>query len=139
MAGLREKLLSARGKLRREPVDVPELADVLGGERLYVTELTAGQLDYWEEQRYQRDGKGVKLVLQDSRALLVVLALTDEAGNRVFADDDVPAVSALPGLMVSRIVAAAQPLSGIGEAGPEKNGTPSPTPTAPSGLPTASP
>lgn len=113
---LRDQILQA-SDLPREAITVPEW----GGVTVYVRTMTAAERDLFDAslssgQSGQRDFGNV-------RARLLVLALVDEAGERLFADTDAAALGAKSSLALTRLFAVASRLNGIGQAGEalEKN------------------
>src|SRR4051812_3473909 len=88
-----------------ELVPVPEW-----GTDVYVRVMSGEERDAWERGAFD-DGKGSGGV----RAKLLVRALCDEAGQRVFADDDAPALSQKSGVVLSRLYDAASRVNGIGK------------------------
>lgn len=102
----RSEMLRER-PLRRELVRVPEW-----GGQVLVRELTGEERDQFEaglvEQR-QRGG----LNLKNLRARLVVLAVCDEAGARIFSDLDADALGRQGAAPVGRLYDVAARLSGL--------------------------
>ena len=99
---LREKMLAA-DDLARVTVAVPEWdMDVT------VRGLTAGEVE--EFGRAINDG-GAENVM----ARLVVKVVVDQDGARVFADEDITALSAKNSGVVKRLFDAAQEASGLGD------------------------
>lgn len=127
--GIREKLQAVAKRLNREPVDVPEWADDLGGEQLLLQELSGADRDRYEASRMtvSFDAKGNadrKLNLANIRARLVVLSLVDADGKRVLSDADAAWLGQASGLVLDRLFEVASRLSGIGrdaEEDAEKN------------------
>jgi hypothetical protein len=142
---LRENLLEARGRLRREPAAAaPELEDLLAGQPLYVRELTAAERDEFEagrvRTRYLPGGQmRQELALANVRARLLVLVLCDEQGRRVFREEDAVELGGLPAIVLDRWYEQAARLSGMSATTDEelaKNsgraggaGSPSPSPS----------
>ncbi|MFO8014747.1 MAG: phage tail assembly chaperone [Phycisphaerae bacterium] len=90
-----------------ERLSVPEW----GGD-VYVRVMTAAERDAWENDLYARQQKGQ--ALKNVRARLAVRVLVDEAGRRLFSDDDAAALGAKSGRALDRIFEAAQRLNGLG-------------------------
>lgn len=106
MAILTKEAILNSSDLKRETVDVPEW----GGEVL-VRELTSAERDQFEifilERKKQDDYRGV-------RAKLLSLTVVNEAGERLFSDDDIEALAQKSASAVDRIFSVAQRLSGFG-------------------------
>lgn len=116
--GLRDKILKAKGRLRREPVEVPEWADLLEGEKVYVRELTGRERDEYEAERVKvtfgpRGRVSQEINLRNLRARLVVRTLVGEDGKRVFSEADAAEVGELGGAVLDRLFDVAQRLSGL--------------------------
>ncbi|HVS37201.1 MAG TPA: hypothetical protein VMS17_16685 [Gemmataceae bacterium] len=111
---LRDRILAPRPR-RREPIDLPELADVLGGERLYVWEMKGTERDEYEAGlvTFSPDGKRRETNLANVRAKIACKCLVTEAGERVFTDADAEAVGELGAAALDRIYEAAARLSGM--------------------------
>ena len=102
-------------------------ADILGQkdivtEDLFVQEwdawvkvkvMTATERDHFEASTVQREGKKTTLNLQGIRARLCILCLVDEAGNRMFSDEDEYALGTKSGAAVDRVFVVAQRLNGL--------------------------
>ncbi len=107
----RDQILAARGRLKVSTVDVPEW-----GGKVCVRELTAkersdfaAELGSWEGGQFvPRPGAE-----RTAQAVLLVLSVVDEAGNRLFTPEDVPALLELGGAAIDRISAEAARLSGL--------------------------
>jgi hypothetical protein len=115
MALNRDAILGAVD-VQTEKVDVPEWG---GG--VIVRGLTGDELDSFQgsirQFRPTFDGKGMEPVLvQDGmRAKLLVKCLVDEAGERLFTDQDAPALGAKNGSVIDRLYDVAARLSGLSE------------------------
>lgn len=101
--------------LRREWVEVPEWG---GG--VYVQAMPGLALDQYEQRMLARrtvekDGKTVKINLDNTRAELVVLTACDEQGAPIFTLDQVEALGKKSGAALNRVVTAAQRLNGMTE------------------------
>jgi hypothetical protein len=115
MALNRDAILGAVD-VQNEKVPVPEW----GGD-VIVRGLTGDELDNFQgsirQFRPSFDGKGMEPVLvQDGmRAKLLVKCLVDEAGERLFADQDASALGAKNGSVIDRLYDVAARLSGLSE------------------------
>jgi len=94
-----------------EDVDVPEL-----GGTVRVTELSVGALgDFYYS--FTKDENGKQIVkLEHFREKLLAWTLTDEAGERLFADEDIPAIGKKSVKVVTRLFEIAQKLNGMDAA-----------------------
>ena len=101
----RDQILKTGGSLKRETVDVPEW-----GGKVIVTELTGRERDSWEDSVLDEDEK---MSRDNIRAKLIVRAVIDEDGNRIFKDDDADAVGDLSGAAISSLFSVASKLSGL--------------------------
>lgn len=116
--GLRDKVLSLKSRLRRERVELPELADVLGDEELYVREMTGRERDDFEQSRvklhFDSRGRGqAESNFANLRARLVAKCLTGADGKRLFDDEEADQVGELPGSILDKLYETAQRLSGL--------------------------
>jgi len=108
MTLLSKQQILAAPDLVTEDVPVPEW-----GGTVRVRAITAADRDAFETS-VVGDGKG-KRNLTNLRARLVALAIVDEAGQRVFAAEDVEALGNKSGAALDRVYAVAQRLSGLTE------------------------
>ena len=115
----REALLAATA-LPRETVQVPEL-----GGAVVVQGLSGIARDAFEGSMFTQRGKTRELNMQNVRARLVALCLVDEAGARVFQDDDVPALGQVRADILDRLFGVAQRLSGLRDQDVDELGQPS--------------
>ncbi len=88
-----------------ERVNVPEW----GGE-VFIKSLTARQRDAFEASVTHQGGKQ-RTNLRDLRARLVAICMVDENGNRLFGDNQIPALSAKCGKALDRLFEACQTLN----------------------------
>jgi hypothetical protein len=93
------------------PVAVVEVPEWGEGAHVRVGSLTAADRDAFEADTIarRRDGRD----LENIRARLAVLCIVDEQGNRVFSDDDAPALGQQSAAALGRIFAAATQLNGL--------------------------
>lgn len=75
--------------------------------------LTGAERDYFESSIIRRNGKVVSQNLQNVRARLCALCIVDEAGQRIFGEEDEYALGRKSGAALERIFAAAQRLNGL--------------------------
>ena len=102
---LRDRLLAA-DDLGREPVDVPEWAEWLNGDQLYVRGMTAGEVERFGSQLNSNSG-------QQIMSSVAAQCTVDADGNRVFSDEDVEALAGKNLHAVKRLFDAAQAASGL--------------------------
>ena len=129
MGTLAEKILAAQD-IEREAVECPEW-----GCTVHIRAATGKERDEWEGSLSTDAArpKDRKLKYAGARARLVVKVAEDEAGARIFSDDQADALSGKSGRVLDRLFDAAARLAGITEDESEKN-----SPTR-NGSPTASP
>jgi hypothetical protein len=102
----REAIL-ASDDLRREPVDVPW---EMGGKKLYVRELTAKERDEYLAITMKT---GTFAWGKNLTAELLVKAIVNEDGERLFSDDDAEALGAKGTSVLSKLFKVAMRLSGM--------------------------
>lgn len=131
--GIREKLLAAKTRRRREPLP-QRVADLLGlepGEKVYLQEATASDLDAWENSKLlttvERGGRvSHRQNLDNIRARLLVYCLVDKDGKYICENDgDAKALGELPAEAVKEMYEIAARLNGLRqneEDAPLKNG-----------------
>jgi hypothetical protein len=101
----REQFLGA-ARFPTEKVDVPELGDCV-----YVRSIQSDERDAYEQSLQQRRGRDYVQNFNGARARLVALCASDEQGNRLFTDNDVPALSKFPAAPMDRVFEAAMRLN----------------------------
>jgi hypothetical protein len=143
---LKARILSARDRLRVEDVTdlAPELAGALGGERLYLRELTAAQRDAYEAHRLRQRSDGrrsvVELHLRGTRGLMLALTLCDQSGKLLFREQDADELGGLPAAAADRLFEKALAMNGMDRQADEElaknlsrgggDGSPSPSPAS---------
>lgn len=105
----RDEILSI-DDVKTETVDVPEW----GGE-VIVRNVGGRDRDRWEASLTQQRGNQTVQNLDNMRAKLVVKAVVDEDGNRVFSDQDANALGGKSSAAIVRVFNVAARLSGIGD------------------------
>jgi hypothetical protein len=105
----RDAILKA-DDLVSEVVDVPEW-----GGKVRVRSLTGQERDAYEQSITRRRGTSIELNLVNARAKLIALTVVDDAGARVFADDDVVELGKKNATALNRVFEVAQRLSGLTE------------------------
>lgn len=118
----RNSILGVQDNIEREIVNVPEW-----GGKVLVRGLTASERDQYEESLIVTKGKDRGLNMQHARAKLAQIACIDEAGNRLFTAEDIPALGRKSSKALDRVTKAAQRLSGIGDDELEELSSPSET------------
>ena len=98
--------------LRTEDVPCPEW----GGD-VRVRNLTGSERDQWE--MWIVGPEGTERNTANIRARLVSLVAIDEAGARLFSDDDIKALGFKSAAALDRVFSVAQRLSGLTEASKE--------------------
>lgn len=123
MAILTREAILAGVKLPSEIVDVPEL-----GGAVIVRGMTGSERDAFENGCFQGKGKKRDFSAQDVRAKLVAYCCIDEAGQRVFSDNDVALIGQVRADVVDRLFSVAARLSGMTPEDADELGRRSPTP-----------
>lgn len=113
----REAFFGAHAKLPRETVHIEEL-----GGSVIVQGLTGKQRDQYETSCIVQKGNKRTFNLVDARAKLVMLAIVDADGVRLFQTSDVAQLSAMPAAVLDRLFSVAQRLSGISDEDQEELG-----------------
>jgi len=106
---LRDKILGAED-LHREKVDVKEW-----GETIYIREMTGGERDAYDASLIDKASLTTKEKLKNMRAELVVLCAVDEAGERIFSDEDVELVTNKNAKVLDRLADIAQVINKLSE------------------------
>lgn len=106
----REQIIEADDR-KTEDVAVPEW-----GGTVRVRALSGAERDAYEAGIVQLRGDGSKSVnLKNLRGRLVSLSCVDEAGNRIFTDEDAIALGDKSAAALERVFDAARKLSGLTE------------------------
>ena len=103
----RDEILRA-ADCRPEPVSVPEW-----GGQVWIRPITAAERDRFEMRFHAAEGAGR---YENLRAALVAMALADEEGRRLLADEDAAALGAKSAAVLDRLFDVAKHLAGIGPA-----------------------
>ncbi|MCP4897614.1 MAG: hypothetical protein GY906_11635 [bacterium] len=107
----RDEILATRGTLKSERVSVPEW----GGD-VIVRELTGAERDAWEASIVDvNTGSFTEEKAANTRAKLVARTVVDEAGNRLFTEEDIERLGGLSASGLSRVFNVAASLSGLTE------------------------
>jgi hypothetical protein len=105
----RESILQLVATLPVEQIVVAGIA-----EPFYLRGLTAGERDAFEAACFVGKGPNKEMNFVNLRARLLVRALCDKDGARLFTDSEVETVAGLPARIVDPLFDAAQKLSGMG-------------------------
>jgi hypothetical protein len=97
--------------LKTEPVQVPEW-----GGSVIVRTMTAAERDTFEGGLVKGDGKNKKTDFTNFRAKLVALTVVDEAGERLFADEEAAQLGKKSAAAMQRVFEVAQRLNGLTQA-----------------------
>jgi len=100
----REEIL-AKVTLKTEKILVEEW----GGDVL-ISEMSGFSRDSWEQAISEKDGSG-RLV--SPRSKLVLFTVVDEAGNRIFKDDDIQAIGKLSAAALEKVCAVSMRLNAL--------------------------
>lgn len=103
-----------------EVVLVPEWKENGQPIAVRVQSLTGAERDVFESESVRRKGKKVETNMENFRARLLVRTVVDEAGDRIFDDDDAQWLGQKSAAAISRIYDVAARLSGITEQDAEE-------------------
>ena len=138
MSLLSKTAILAAQDLQTEELEVPEW-----GGAVRVRSFTGRERDAFEASMVRGDGRDRKVDLTNMRARLVGLTVIDEAGQRLFTDEEVDLLGAKSGAALDRVFAVAQKLNGLSGADVEElsknsSGVPSAVSISDSALPSDS-
>ena len=138
MSLLSKTAILAADDLQTEELEVPEW-----GGAVRVRSFTGRERDAFEASMVRGDGRDRKVDLTNMRARLVGLTVIDEAGQRLFTDEEVDLLGAKSGAALDRVFAIAQKLNGLSGADVEElsknsSGVPSAVSISDSALPSDS-
>lgn len=114
-------------------VDVPEW-----GGHVFIRIMGGDEKDEFEARQYEINASGVQKNFRSFRARLVSITVTDEAGNRLFDESDVPALGAKSAAALDRVMNAALRANAFGPRDVEdltKNSLSAPSGVSGSGSP----
>jgi hypothetical protein len=120
---LRDQIVAAADCVR-EAVEVPEWNCTV-----YVRSIIAQDLDSWQAETYVYKEGDVATNLANIRGRLLVRCLVDEAGQRIFADNEAALLGAKSTQVIDRLYKVAQRLNAVTSKDVEelaKNSSPSP-------------
>jgi hypothetical protein len=115
----RDAILAA-ATLPTEDVEVKAL-----GGSVTIRGLSAVERDSFEKSMFVTKGKSREFNLANVRARLVALCAVDEAGARLFSDEDVVALGQVRADVVDKLFTTAQRLSGLRDEDVAELGSPS--------------
>jgi hypothetical protein len=75
--------------------------------------MSGKERDSFEASMIKGKGKSANVNLENLRAKLVSKCVVDEAGTRLFSDDDIPALASKSAAALNRVYEVAQRLSGV--------------------------
>lgn len=101
----RDAILAAEDR-KVEEVEVPEW-----GGSVKIAVMTGTQRDVWEQSLVARNGVNIANI----RARLVAMCAVDDAGGRLFSDDDAIALGTKSAIALDRCAKVAQRLNGLGK------------------------
>ena len=105
----KDAILGLTADLGLQTVDVPEW-----GGAVCVRGLRGIEPDAFESSMWEGEGKDRKQNIANLRSRLLVRCLCDEAGKRIFDDDDAAELGMRSGKVLDRLYDIACSLSGIG-------------------------
>jgi len=128
MKTLSKEDILAVADLKTEAVPVPEWGEDV---QVIVRTMTGADRDAFEQSLVNVDAEGKRTpALENMKAKLVAITVVDEAGNRMFAADEVGHLAGKSAAAINRIFSAAARLNGIGpaaEVAAAKNSEPAPS------------
>lgn len=109
------KYLTREDILAADDIQVEEIVVPEWGGKVRVRGLSGTERDAFEATILDNKCNVTKKNIENLRAKLVSLSVVDEAGNRLFSDNDIVALGAKSARPVQRVFNIAQKLSGISE------------------------
>lgn len=122
MAVLSKQLLLGATTPPQETVRIPELGDPDG--YVIVRGMTGAERDEFETSLIEGKGKKRDVNTKNLRAKLIAFCCVDDAGHRVFSNEDAEGLGNVRADVLSRIYNVAQRLSGISDGDAEDLGKP---------------
>lgn len=101
--------------LARKSVPLKQKRVEAFGGTVIVQEMRAREKDAYEQSMVAGRGKNQSVNITNGRAKLVVLSVVDEAGARIFTDEDIASLGELPVADIDRICEAAQEMSAVSD------------------------
>jgi hypothetical protein len=108
----RDQILEAKD-LKTVKVKVPEWANGSADCEVIISMMTGTARDAWEQALLNENREVRK---ENHRSRLLVFCMVDEAGNRIFSDEDVEALGRKSAPALERCVQAARILNLLSEA-----------------------
>jgi len=109
----KEGLLAAQ--LEKEKVEIL-------GNFVWVRGMTGTERDQWEQSVLYHQKKSKTESYDQFRASLVARTVCDESGNRLFTDDEIAKVGALPCAIVDKLYSVGARLSAVSQKDEEELG-----------------
>lgn len=103
----RDAILSAKD-CELQPVEVPEW-----GGTVYIQPLSGSERAEWESYVVSMTHKGKPMPGANLREVVLVKAIRDENGERMFTDEDIPALARKHGGVIDRLFDIASKSSGL--------------------------
>lgn len=110
MGALTKDAILACVDLKREAVEVPEW-----GGTVWVRELTAGEMDAWEQYCVDLRASKLKDTIPNIRAQLLVKCVCTEAGERLFTDKEAERLGGKSSRALRILWDAALKINGLGK------------------------
>jgi hypothetical protein len=117
---LRDQIINA-SDCQRQAVEVTEWTtpeQKAAGQvcTVYVRNITAAELDSWQCETYVANGGNVEVNRENIRCRLLIRSLVDEAGQRIFADNEAHLLGAKNTKVVERLYKVAEKLNAVTSA-----------------------
>lgn len=107
MAISKESILQFKSK-PTVTVNVPEWGGVV-----HVRVMSGTERDDYEDETFRLNGSDVSLNRKNARARLLVRCIADEAGQRIFSDEDADALGGQPANIIDKVYAEALKVNGF--------------------------
>ncbi|ROO51466.1 hypothetical protein EDC02_6344 [Micromonospora sp. Llam0] len=105
----RDQILGATDRTFDE-VPVPEW-----GGTVRIRSISGAERDSFEQSLLQQRGRDRKVNMRNARAKLIVLCAVDDAGRKMFTEDDISALSRKNAKPLDRIYDACQRIAGLSD------------------------
>lgn len=105
----KQTILSLKSRLKVEPVEIDGLSAPI-----FVRGLNGRERDAFENACFQQRGKQRVMTTENIRAKLLVRAICDHEGTRLFSDIEENDLGSIPADILDRLFTVAQKLSGLG-------------------------
>jgi len=104
----KQTILALKSRLKVEPVEIDGL-----DAPIFVRGLNGRERDGFENACFQQRGKQRVMTTENIRAKLLVRAICDDQGARLFTDADENDLGTIPADILDRLFTVAQKLSGL--------------------------